>query len=45
MADRNYDSDEGRPARRRLRHTYSSQLHAKPSQYSKGDIREQVVFF
>lgn len=45
MGDRNYDSDEGRPIRRRLRYTYTSELYTKPSHYSKGDIREQVVYF
>lgn len=40
--DRNYDSEDENTHRRRLRHTSSTELYPKPSQYSKGDIREQV---
>ena len=42
QADRNYDSEDENTHRRRLRHTSSTELYARPSQYSKGDIREQV---
>ncbi|XP_037822384.1 uncharacterized protein LOC119611006 [Lucilia sericata] len=41
QADRNYDSEDENTHRRRLRHTSSTELYPKPSQYSKGDIREQ----
>lgn len=44
QADRNYDSEDENTHRRRLRHTSSTELYPKPSQYSKGDIREQVSF-
>ncbi|KAM7353346.1 uncharacterized protein ACRADG_005440 [Cochliomyia hominivorax] len=40
-SDRNYDSEDENTHRRRLRHTSSTELYPKPSQYSKGDIREQ----
>uniref|UniRef100_A0A1B0A612 Uncharacterized protein n=1 Tax=Glossina pallidipes TaxID=7398 RepID=A0A1B0A612_GLOPL len=39
--DRNYDSEDENTGRRKLRHTSSSELYSRPSQYSKGDIREQ----
>lgn len=44
QADRNYDSEDENTHRRRLRHTSSTELYPKASQYSKGDIREQVLF-
>lgn len=43
QTDRNYDSEDENTHRRRLRHTSSTELYAKPSHYSKGDIREQVT--
>uniref|UniRef100_A0A1A9WLV9 Uncharacterized protein n=1 Tax=Glossina brevipalpis TaxID=37001 RepID=A0A1A9WLV9_9MUSC len=39
--DRNYDSEDENTGRRKLRHTSSTELYSRPSQYSKGDIREQ----
>uniref|UniRef100_A0A1I8PWH9 Uncharacterized protein n=1 Tax=Stomoxys calcitrans TaxID=35570 RepID=A0A1I8PWH9_STOCA len=41
QTDRNYDSEDENTHRRRLRHTSSTELYPRPSQYSKGDIREQ----
>ncbi|XP_073821594.1 uncharacterized protein [Musca autumnalis] len=41
QSDRNYDSEDENTYRRRLRHTSSTELYPRPSQYSKGDIREQ----